>query len=66
MVILMKEIYATVLDTDKEKLSSNADFFELGGSSLDTISLISSIESKVGIQSKLQDKICDTCYIRVS
>ena len=45
---------STVLGTDKEKLSSNADFFELGGSSLDTISLISSIESKIGIQSKLR------------
>ena len=52
MVDMVQDIFATVLDTDRKTLSSTADFFELGGSSLDTIALISRIESTVGIQSK--------------
>jgi len=52
MVHSMIGIFATVLDIDRDSLSSGTDFFELGGSSLDTISIISRMESKVGIYSK--------------
>ena len=52
MISVIKDIYATVLDAVKDDLSPTSDFFELWGSSLDTIALISRMESTVDIQSK--------------
>lgn len=45
----LKEIYSSILNVKDESLSSTSDFFELGGSSLDTIALIAQIEAKFGI-----------------
>ena len=62
----LKEIYGEVLNLDKEcdALTCNSDFFELGGSSLDTIALIAQIEAKFGVlltqnEFFLAPKICD-------
>ena len=53
MVNTVKDIFSKVLDVDSSELGQESDFFELGGSSLDTIALISHIESSVGIRSKV-------------
>lgn len=53
MVEIVKDAFAKVLGVNKETLLYSSDFFELGGSSLDTIALISYIESIVGIQGKM-------------
>lgn len=49
MLDLILNAYASSLNLRKEELSPMSDFFELGGSSLDTIGLISRIESTVGV-----------------
>ena len=53
MVNTVKDIFSKVLDVDSSELGQESDFFELGGSSLDTIVLISHIESSLGIRSKV-------------
>jgi len=53
MIDTVKDIFSKVLDVDSSELGQESDFFELGGSSLDTIALISHIESSVGIRSKV-------------
>lgn len=45
----IKEIYARVLQIDVKVLGLESDFFELGGSSLDTVALISQMKSHMGI-----------------
>ena len=53
MINTVKDIFSEVLDVGSSELGRESDFFELGGSSLDTIALISHIESSVGIRSKV-------------
>lgn len=45
----MKKIYSMVLRVDMNLLDLGSDFFECGGSSLDTIALISQIKAHIGI-----------------
>lgn len=47
---LVEDIFAQVLRIDRATLIHSSDFFQLGGSSLDTILVISRIESALGIR----------------
>jgi len=49
MVETIKDLFAKVLDVDQNLVLADSDFFELGGSSLDIIALITQIKSTVGI-----------------
>ena len=52
MVSTVKTIFSKVLNVDIALIGLSSDFFELGGSSLDTIALICRIEQDVNIQGK--------------
>mmetsp|Transcript_23153 Transcript_23153/g.64167 ORF Transcript_23153/g.64167 Transcript_23153/m.64167 type:complete len:2474 (+) Transcript_23153:109-7530(+) len=49
MMETIRMVYSKVLNMESDQISIDSDFFELGGSSLDTITLISQIQAIVGV-----------------